>query len=659
MKKLFLIFCSFLFSFVYSQKATNYIFNVELSDRNQAPTFTLYNGILIYEGTNSAEKAFFAKYKITKFYPTYPNYKSAKLLNMYTFETVSSNLMGDLITKFPSKYLRIENLTGLKIELLYYPDYYPDDYGTTSPVTNLGNPNISLISFDYVNVPKAWGYFLENNIGNVTIGISDVKVNNSDEDLMDKVTYLNESLFSNAFSCVSDFYWHGTAVGSIAAAQGNNAHGMTGVCPDCEILNVPYFIDSNNTTGFTGLMNLANVGVRVINMSWYISTNDCGYCSDPTYTLGYAQSKQEAINELHDMGVVLVAGAGNAPQYVFSTASYYSLYVWPASYDHVISVTTVQSKNANFSDEVAFVDGHFVSYSNQDIITPHGSYDGGVYEPYWVGNTTNTRVDICGPGSAPLYSSFLLGCSDLYGSGTSMSAPFVSGTVALMQSLNSCLNPDEVEDVLQLCSKNIEANPYNSMYIGRIGSGKLETGDAVEFIHEMMSTNGNALIDGQDFWRFDFNLSHIFNKLTISNQIFRDGNTSNFTAKNVIDVTQNSDFRPNANGFVDLNIDSTVVVCDSLQTKAVNTIKPEKPKIITNSVKLFPNPNKGTFTIMLNQKEVKNLSITVFDVFGKLVFETTTNDTVFDISIPNLSTGLYLVKLSSDSINETLKFVKD
>lgn len=658
MKKLFLIFCSLLFSLVYSQKNTNYVFNVELSDRSIAPTFSFKDGFLIYNGSNNLEAIFFANYSITKFYQTYPSSKVSKSLNMFTFETSNSTLMNDLIQQFPNKYLVVEDLTGRNIELLYYPN----DYGSTSPVTNLG-ANLSLKSFDYIDVPKAWDFF-PNSKGNVTIGISDGKVNTSDPDFIGNVSYLHEDLFyySN-FGCpshpgqpyVNGDSWHGVGVAAIAAAKGNNGNGIAGICYDCNMINIPY------TMTYNGLLDLANAGVKVINMSWAYM-----YSDDLTYENGYYDSQQEIINQVHNMGVVMVAGAGNASSYSASAPNYHR-YGYPSSYNHVISVTVVQAKNANFADEVTTEQQGQVSWYNEDIISPTGVYQNGVFTSNYEGTTTNARVDICAPGYAPIYPSYLLGCLEengnpfLYSTSTSSATPYISGTAALMLSLNSCLNPDEVEDILQLSSKNIESNPANHMYVGKIGSGKLETGDAVEFVHEAMDINGNAIIDGQDFWRFNFDLSRINNKLTISNQRFRDSNTSNFVAKNSIEVNTNSDFKPNSNGFIDLKINSQLEICNSSIIPVVDDkIQQQKRdfRMETNMIKLFPNPNNGNFTISVAYNKVENLNIEIFDVLGKSIYKTISNDVNTEIATQNLPNGLYLVKLTSNTINEVLKFVK-
>lgn len=676
MRKLFLFFCCILYSQLYSQ--TTHVFNVELSDRNNAPTFTSNSGVLTYSGTNSAESAFFSNYTITGFEQTYPASHVSKTLNYFTFNTTSSTLMNDLKTSFPAKYLATEDLTGRQIQLLSTPPpHYTNDYGNgvdyINPVPNLGI-DISLKSLDYVNCPKAWGFFPDGTPkGNVTIGLSDGRANSADLDLAGKVTYLHNSSFAQNYECgnhpgqplINSDQWHGTGVAAIAAAQGDNAHGITGVCYDCQILNIPHYL------GYNGLLELAHAGVKVINMSW----TNFQFNGDRDYTVGFIPSEQLIIDELHDGGVVLVAGAGNWGDHFGST-----IYGFPASYNHVISVTVV---NAQYPNVVNAGNDHLDdlvwgphSHYNEDMICEVG-YLGTdslnrVFQPWTEWSTTvNSRVDICGPGYAPIYSSFLLGCLNddlvtpaLYGTATSAATPFVTGTVALMQTLNPCIIPDEVEDVIQLTSKNLENKVLNSIavnaaYIGRSGSGKLETGDAVEFTHEMMIPDGVAIVDGQDFWRFDFDLKHIFNGLKISNQVFRDENTTNFTAKNFIAISDDVDLRPTT-GFVDLNIDSNLTVCDSSPKNAGNSsIENNNPPRNVKTATLYPNPNRGTFSILLNQKDVKDLTVIVFDLIGKPVYQTKVNQSEFELNISNLPSGIYLVKLTSNSINETLKFIKE
>jgi hypothetical protein len=62
-------------------------------------------------------------------------------------------------------------------------------------------------------------------------------------------------------------------------------------------------------------------------------------------------------------------------------------------------------------------------------------------------------------------------------SGSSYAAPFVTGTVALMLSVNPCLDNDEIEQILKNSSNNIDV--FNLNYVGSIGAGRLNANAAV------------------------------------------------------------------------------------------------------------------------------------------------------------------------------------
>lgn len=70
MRKLFLFFCCILYSQLYSQKI--YVFNVELNDKGNMPTFTKIGDVLVYSGSDPLESSFFANYTIYDFFATYP-----------------------------------------------------------------------------------------------------------------------------------------------------------------------------------------------------------------------------------------------------------------------------------------------------------------------------------------------------------------------------------------------------------------------------------------------------------------------------------------------------------------------------------------------------------------------------------------------------------
>ncbi|MFM7594678.1 MAG: T9SS type A sorting domain-containing protein, partial [Flavobacteriales bacterium] len=96
----------------------------------------------------------------------------------------------------------------------------------------------------------------------------------------------------------------------------------------------------------------------------------------------------------------------------------------------------------------------------------------------------NSRVDLSAPG-------YLVNISDspvnyTVASGSSYAAPLVTGTVALMLSVNPCLDNDEIEQILKGSSVNIDA--INPAYAGSIGVGRLNAKAAVSMA---LATQGN------------------------------------------------------------------------------------------------------------------------------------------------------------------------
>ncbi len=203
---------------------------------------------------------------------------------------------------------------------------------------------------------------------------------------------------------VNDEHGHGTHVAGIIAAL-QNGIGITGVAPEAKILPVQ-MLDRNGlgTLGWiiSGLnyiktLRQRGVNVRVINASWGGGV--------------FSSQLQDLIEQLHNLGVVFVAAAGNSG----SNNSVHPTY--PANYRKVLSVASL-----NRRDELSF----FSNYGN--------------------------AVLIAAPGES-IVSTLL---RNNYGSmsGTSMAAPFVSGALALLFSRYPELSSSEaIELILDTCAK--------------------------------------------------------------------------------------------------------------------------------------------------------------------------------------------------------------
>jgi len=206
-----------------------------------------------------------------------------------------------------------------------------------------------------------------------TIAVIDTGVQRSHPDLKGKL--LTGYNFVGGNTNTNDDNGHGTHVAGIAAAITNNKTGVAGTAWRNRILPVKAFDSSGNSTSdliVKGILYAADQGARVINMS---------FGGGP-----YSQTEADACAYAIKKGAVLVASAGNNA----SNAKSY-----PGAYPGVLSVAATDEKNAK------------AGFSN------YGKW-----------------VSVAAPGVEIL--STYIGSKYSYLSGTSMSAPFVSGVAGLL-----------------------------------------------------------------------------------------------------------------------------------------------------------------------------------------------------------------------------------
>jgi hypothetical protein len=79
--------------------------------------------------------------------------------------------------------------------------------------------------------------------------------------------------------------------------------------------------------------------------------------------------------------------------------------------------------------------------------------------------------------------------------------------------------------------------------------------------------------------------------------------------------------------------------------------EPEKGLNESKSIKVYPNPNNGVFTLQLNNFR-ENTRVMLFNAIGQKVYEQTLRGDTHRIELPNLQRGLYVVK----AINNNKQF---
>lgn len=268
-----------------------------------------------------------------------------------------------------------------------------------------------------INAAIAWD--LSTGSSSIIIANIDTGVDGTHPDLSGKVMAGYNYVAGAAIpaNTDSDDHGHGTSTAGVSAAISNNSAGIAGVDWNAKIMPVKA-LDSSGT-GYSSdiayaIRYAADNGAKIINLS-----------------LGshYASSIIEsAINYAYNLGCVIVAASGNDGIAVS----------YPAAFNHVVAVGATDSSD------------NWVSWSDYgpelDLVAPgvsvYATADGGSYRSV---------------------------------SGTSISAPMVSGLASLIFAYNSNLSADEVISTMENNADKVSgmgsSNHTNYYGYGRINAG--------------------------------------------------------------------------------------------------------------------------------------------------------------------------------------------
>lgn len=252
---------------------------------------------------------------------------------------------------------------------------------------------------------------------------------------------------------------HGTMVAGIIAARGNNGQGVAGVTWRAKIMALKALNDK-------GEGRVSDV-IRALD---YAINNDADIINLSFVSFNYSAGLQEAIMRAHNAGIMIVAAAGNE-QAAGEGYNIDKTKIYPACYDGSlvgenmvigVAATDALDQKTKFSS---------YGFSCVDISAPGISF-------------FNTVTGDSRAGAVTYY--------DGYWSGTSMAAPLVSATLALIQQANPELSRRETVNILFASTDNISR--LNPDYLGQLGNGRLNVNRAVEMAKEKLYNHLGRLL---------------------------------------------------------------------------------------------------------------------------------------------------------------------
>lgn len=233
--------------------------------------------------------------------------------------------------------------------------------------------------------------------------------------------YVNNTIYSTPVGK------HGTLVAGVVGAKTNNANGIAGVCGGngaAGLSIIPYSVGDDSPDGNSvvyAINDAVDKGVKIINLSLKMQTT--------------SQMDSSIVNA-YNHGVTIVCSSGNG----FTDHLSY-----PASHMRTIAV------------------GATNQYNERAVFSNYG-----------------TGLDIVAPGMNIYTTSLNNTYENDYG--TSLSSPQVSGTIALMLSIDSLLTPDSIRQILRSTATHLAGYAYSNNWNNETGYGRLNTYEAVKAV---------------------------------------------------------------------------------------------------------------------------------------------------------------------------------
>jgi serine protease AprX len=273
----------------------------------------------------------------------------------------------------------------------------------------------------------------------------------------------------------NDEYGHGSHVAGLIGGTGKGSQCLLcfttyyGVADDVDFLNLKVLDkngvgkDSNIIAAIQTAINLkSKYNVRIINLS----------LGRPVYESYKTDPLTQAVEAAWKAGIFVVVSAGNNGRDNSFGNSGYGTITSPGNDPYVITVGAMNTKGTrSISDDVP------ATYSSKgpsaidhivkpDLVAPGNQINSGLAPYSTLSYLPSTKVSLFEYQSVL---SLLFSSSYLKLSGTSMAAPLVSGTAAVMLNKSPNLTPDQVKAIMmKTANKNLVK--YSTVYDAATGS---------------------------------------------------------------------------------------------------------------------------------------------------------------------------------------------
>lgn len=455
---------------------------------------------------------------------------------------------------------------------------------------------------------------------------------------------------------------HGNSCAGLIAATMNNNEGIAGIAPNCRIMPVRIPFGANVHDICADAIDFAvDNGANILSNSWGYSS------SNPNLFPVIVDAITDAIAN----GRVVVFSAGNTADHNNKNAGYVG---FPASSSVngliVVGACDRNGSQANYSPTSNII----------DVVAPsHRAYPsqitGETFEVWTIDIPGNTGYNPCNANcdapqtqgeQLPDAGNNFLSYTGRFG-GTSAACPQIAGIAALLLSENPCLTPLEVESIIQQSAQEIGGYTYTNGRCNEVGFGLANAFIALNNLLNIFIQN--ETFTGTNFVRSTSNIIagfEVTNEIATGNVVISNGSNTIFRAGNQI-ILENGFSTENGTVFI-AEIQDFTNDCNLWVAAKTDDIEEEREndRIILSDkdiqLKVYPTVlPSGYGCKIVSSQSIDDLQLIVYDLNGRLVLlnriEILHQNTPYEIPLPPLAKGFYLVKAQNSTVSFTQKII--